>query len=125
MRVCVCVRACFVCMCMFCVHVRLCVHAYVRVRACVMRCVCVLCVMQLVTPSFVQSNMTEATRLVFDLAPGLAYPTPDRFVASALRTVGKETVTAGYWPHELEVTATATATATTTTMMMIILTTTT
>ena len=54
-------------------------------------------------PSFVDTNMPRNSTKVFNLKPGLLFPTADRYVASAVRAVGKETATAGYWPHELEV----------------------
>ena len=58
-------------------------------------------VFQLVEPHFIQSSLTSKLEGVVGLTPSLFYPTSDSFVASALRTIGKETVTVGYWPHEV------------------------
>ena len=82
-----------------------CVYVCVCVSVCVCGCVCVcVYVLKLLMPCYIATNMTRNSEDVLELKPGLMYPTSDRFVASALRTVGKETVTAGYWPHDLLVT---------------------
>lgn len=52
---------------------------------------------QSVLPFFVATKMSNIRRAT------LTVPTPERYVSSALSTVGLETQTNGYWPHALMV----------------------
>jgi len=53
-------------------------------------------VVQSITPFFVVSKLSKIRR------PSLFIPTPDKFVSSALKTVGKSTSTYGYLPHAIQ-----------------------
>nr|WLO36071.1 17 beta-hydroxysteroid dehydrogenase 12 [Sinonovacula constricta] len=50
---------------------------------------------QCVSPYFVCTNMSKISR------PSLLIPSASTFVRSALGTVGSETNTLGYWPHQM------------------------
>lgn len=52
-------------------------------------------IVQTVLPFFVQTKMTGIKR------PSMFVPTPKDYVKSALKTVGKEDITFGYWAHAL------------------------
>lgn len=54
---------------------------------------------QCVHPGFVVSNMSRD--LIPDDLPGFLAPEADKFVKSCLGRLGKYTVTAGYWAHDL------------------------
>jgi len=53
-------------------------------------------IVQSVTPFFVVSKLSKMKR------PSLFVPTPENFVASQLKTVGKATATYGYLPHAVQ-----------------------
>ncbi|XP_059168490.1 very-long-chain 3-oxoacyl-CoA reductase-like [Physella acuta] len=51
---------------------------------------------QCIVPFFVVSKLSKVRN------PSLFVPTPSTFVRSALRTVGLQAHTSGYWPHEIQ-----------------------
>lgn len=55
------------------------------------------CVIQSVLPFFVATKMTRIRK------PTLDKPTPERYVAAELKTVGLQTQTNGYFPHAVMV----------------------
>ncbi|XP_076471367.1 very-long-chain 3-oxoacyl-CoA reductase-like [Babylonia areolata] len=57
---------------------------------------------QVVSPGIVETNMTRRYRK-YVRVERLMYPTSDDYVRKALRTLGRESSTVAYWPHELQV----------------------